>query len=396
MSGFVIIGAGKAGAAAAALLAGAGERVTLLGAEAHPPYDRPPLSKSVLLAGETPPPEALLTPAQLAAITFRPAVSVTRIERAGKRLYLTDGTWLPYAKLLLATGAAPRRLDGDGVAYLRTYEDALALRARLLPGRRVVLVGGGVIGLELAAAARQRGAEVTIIEAGPRLLTRGVPRAVAAEVAARHEAAGITLRTGAAISQVSPGALELAGGEVILADLVVAGIGAVPRTQLAEAAGLAVGNGIITDETLRTADPDIYAAGDCCAFPHPLAPGRLVRLESWRNAQDQGEAAARAMLGAPAPFRTAPWFWSDQFDRCLYVAGWAEPDAQTIARPLAGGATLHFQCAPDATLLSAAAFGPVELGRDIRLAEMLINSHARPMAAQLADPSVPLKSLLRR
>ncbi len=403
MAGIIIIGAGKAGASAALALRRGGYTgaLTLLGAEPHAPYDRPPLSKAALLEPEPPAPAWVLTPEQAAAqnISLRRGAEVTSISAPARRVHLADGTTLPYSKLLLATGATPRQLPGAaGVLYLRTYEDALALRTRLAPQSHVAIIGGGFIGMELAAAARQRGAAVTLVESAPRVLMRGVPAAVAAVIAARHAQAGVNLLTGVGIARIArAGAqhhLHLADGRLITADLLIAGIGAAPQTRLAAAAGLALDNGIAVDEWLRTSDPDIYAAGDCCAFPHPLFGGRRIRLEAWRNAQDQGEAVAQTMLGGTQPFQAVPWFWSDQYDLCLQVTGLAEPDAPTIARHLPGGTALHFQCDAQGRLIAAAAAGGMRLGKEIRLAEMLIAQRARPSPAALAAPDVPLKSLL--
>ena len=404
MPGIVIIGAGKAGATAALALRQGGYTgaVTLLGAEPHAPYDRPPLSKAALLEQEPPSPAWVLTPELAAAqnISLRRGAEVIGIAPPARRVHLAGGTSLPYDKLLLATGAAPRRLPGaEGVLYLRNYEDALALRARLVPQSRVAIIGGGFIGLELAAAASQRGAVVTLIESAPRVLMRGVPAAVAAAVAARHAQAGVNLLPGTGITRIARAGAEhqlhLADGSLLTADLVIAGIGAAPETRLAAAAGLALDNGIAVDAGLRTSDPHIYAAGDCCAFPHPLYAGRRIRLEAWRNAQDQGEAVAQAMLGGTQAFQAVPWFWSDQYDICLQVAGLAEPDAPTIERHLPDGTVLHFQCDAQGRLIAAAAAGRMSLGKEIRLAEMLIARRAHPSPAALAAPDVSLKSLLR-
>ena len=285
------------------------------------------------------------------------------------------------------------------IAYLRTFADALAIRDHLKPGGHVAIVGGGFIGLELAASARKRGAAVTVIEAQPRILMRGVPEEIAGIVAARHLAEGVNLHCGVGLSAVTARQdgvrIELADGRTIDADLAVIGIGAMPVTQLAESAGLTLDNGIAVDEFLRTSDPDIFAAGDCCSFPLAIYGGRRVRLESWRNAQDQGTLAARNMLGAGEAISAVPWFWSDQYDLTLQIAGLAEGATQSVRRELGDGAFILFHLAPDGRLVAASGIGPGNaVAKDIRLAEMLIARRARPDAADLASPDFRLKKLL--
>jgi 3-phenylpropionate/trans-cinnamate dioxygenase ferredoxin reductase component len=326
---------------------------------------------------------------------------VRAIDRAGHCITLADGRVLRYARLLLATGSAPRRLQLPGaqsVLYLRKFDDALVLRSRLRSGGRLVVIGGGFIGLELAASARARGVEVTLVELAPRLLTRGVSSDMAERIAAKHRDAGVDLRVGiglAAIETEEEGhSVALSDGARIQCDAVVAGIGAAPETRLAERAGLTIENGIRVDAQLRTDDPDIYAAGDCCSFPHPLYSDRRIRLEAWRNAQDQANLAARNLAGGQESHKAVPWFWSDQYDHTLHIAGLVDEGRTTIVRDL-GDATLAFHLADDGRLVAASGFGPIsKVAKDIRLAEMLIARQARPAAAALAAPDVKLKSLL--
>ena len=400
MAGMVIVGAGECGTRAALALrqAGYGGPVTLVGAEPHAPYERPPLSKEAILAG-VPAAKAIGGSERLVelGIDFRPSCRAITIDRAGRCLLLDDGE-LAYERLLLATGARPRPLpgaDGRHVAMLRTLDDAARIRAALGPGRRLVVIGGGFIGLELAASARRLGSEVAVIEALPRLLGRCVPAEIAEVLHERHLAEGAAFRLEARIAGIDGSGVTLADGRHIAADLVVAGIGAVPETRLAEAAGLAVDNGIAVDATLATSDPAIFAAGDCCSFPHPLYDGRRTRLESWRSAQEQGTLAARNMLGAALPVSAVPWFWSDQYDLTLQIAGLAEGAAVAVRRPLKDGAFLLFHLAADGRLLAASGIGPGNaVARDIRLGEMLIARRARPDPAVLGDPSSSLKRLL--
>lgn len=405
--GMVIVGAGEAGARAASRLREAGYAgpVILIGDEAHGPYERPPLSKAVMTAAGEATPAFILDEAKLAvqAITHLAGVRAERIDRDARRVLLDDGRALAYDKLLIATGAGPRRLPTPGatdanVLYLRTFADALGLRARLRPGSRLVVIGGGFIGLEIAASARARGCGVTLVEMAPRILMRGVPAAVAEHVAERHRAEGVTMRIGVGIERIAHGeqgpVVLLADGSVLEADVVVAGIGAVPETRLAEASGLSIENGIRADEQLRTDDADIFAAGDCCSFPHPLYGGRRIRLEAWRNAQDQGSLAAENMLGGAAAYAAVPWFWSDQYDETLQVAGLTDEGTAVVERDL-GGARLFFHLDRAGRLVAASGIGPNALiARDIRLAEMLIARRAAPDPAALALPSVKLKTFL--
>ncbi|HMN85108.1 MAG TPA: FAD-dependent oxidoreductase, partial [Bauldia sp.] len=331
------------------------------------------------------------------------AAAVT-IDRAAKRVALADGTTLPYDRLLIATGATARRLrvpgaDDPRVATLRTHDDAVTIAARLRPGARVAVIGGGFIGLELAAAATKRGASVTVIEALPRVLARAVPEAIAETVAARHAAAGTRIVTGAGVAALEPDGdgitVVLADGERLVADLVVAGIGAVPETALGRAAGLAIDNGIAVDATLATSDPDILAAGDCCSFPHPLYAGRRIRLESWRNALDQAALAARNLLGAGEAVSAVPWFWSDQHDLTLQIAGLPDEGHAAVRRDLDDATFLLFHLAADGRLVAASGIGPGNaVAKEIRLAEMLIAARAMPDPALLASPSARLKALL--
>jgi 3-phenylpropionate/trans-cinnamate dioxygenase ferredoxin reductase subunit len=398
----VIIGAGEAGARAAAALREnhyAGP-VTLIGEERHLPYERPPLSKAAMTSAEEPAAATIMSEEQLAAQGIRhlSGVMVTEIDRAGHTVLLDDGSRLPYVKLLLATGARPRKLstpgaDAGSVLYLRTFVDALAMRTRLKPGIRLVVIGGGFIGLEIAASAKGRGCSVTVVEMAPRILGRAVPAEVASVVAETHAAAGIRLVTGIGLAAIEDKAVLLADGTRLDCDAIIAGVGAIPETALAERAGLTIENGIRVNEQLMTDDPDIFAAGDCCAFPHPLFDGRRLRLEAWRNAQDQGNHVARAMLGETAAFAAVPWFWSDQHDQTLQIAGLPDEGDTTVARDL-GGSTLYFHLKAG-RLVGASAFGPIgKVAREIRLAEMLIAKRAHPPAAALANPAVKLKSLL--
>ena len=396
-AGIVIVGAGMAGhSAAAALRAGGYDgSLTLIGGEAHAPYDRPPLSKAALVSEAEPQPAWL---ASAANPDLRRGVSALNLDCAAKTIGLSDGTRLDYDKLLLATGAKPRRLafpGGERALLLRNFEDVLALRAQFQPQRRIVIIGGGFIGLELAASAVQRGCRVTVIEALPRILMRAVPETIARVVHERHQAAGVNMITGIGVASIADSAVRLADGSEIPFDAVIAGIGAAPETRLAETAGLALENGIAVDATLRTSDPHVFAAGDCCSFPHALFDGARIRLEAWRNAQDQGMHVAQNLLGAGREYTAIPWFWSDQHDLSLQVAGLPHLGAAVVERKPASGTLVLFHLAAG-RLVGVSGIGPGNtVARDIKLGEMLIAKRAAPDAAALADPSVPLKSLLK-
>jgi len=404
----LIVGAGECGGRAALTLRelGYGGGITLIGNERHLPYEGPPLSKDAITAEAEPGPKFVGDPAHFTdrRIDCITSASAVAIDRARQRVALADGRTLPYDKLLLATGAMPRRLplpgaDGARCVYLRTHDDSLQIRRALQPGRRIAILGGGFIGLELAASARKRGAAVTVIEALPRILTRGVPEEIARVIDARHRTEGVELVCGNGVSAVRERAADvevgLSNGETMTADLLIIGIGAVPVTELAQQAGLAIENGIAVDEQLRTSDPNIHAAGDCCSFPLPVYGGRRVRLECWRNAQDQGALAARNMLGAGESVSAVPWFWSDQYDLTLQIAGLSDEGTRIVRRDLSENAFILFHLAGDGRLVAASGIGQGNaVAKDIRLAEMLIAKRVMPDPASLAQPQFKLKSLL--
>ncbi|BCG91690.1 NAD(P)/FAD-dependent oxidoreductase [Mesorhizobium sp. 131-2-1] len=404
--GMVVIGAGECGGRAALALRDLGFEgaVTLIGDEPHLPYERPPLSKEAM-TGEAPAIKAITSEELLAerSIQHIRSVRAVTIDRAAHLVRLSDDSSLPYDKLLLATGSLPRKLPmpglGERCVYLRTFNDALAIRAHLNPRNRVAIIGGGFIGLELAASSRKLGATVTVIEAQPRILMRGVPAEIAAVIHAAHEAEGVTILAGQGIEAIADNGAEvritLAGGRQIVADLAVIGIGAVPVTVLAAEAGLTIDNGIAVDAELRTADPDIFAAGDCCSFPLAVYGGRRVRLEAWRNAQEQGALAAKNMLGAGEVHAAVPWFWSDQYGLTLQIAGLSDEGKSMVRRDLDDGAFILFHLADDGRLVAASGIGPGNaVARDIRLAEMLIAKRAAPAREALGSQTIKLKSLL--
>lgn len=406
--GMVIVGSGEAGARAALELRASGwtGEIMMIGEERRMPYERPPLSKQVLLAEEEPSPVTVLDQTALDASSIRllTGCQAVGIDRPSHTVTLSDGRTVRYERLLLATGASPRRLQLDGsdlsgVLYLRTFEDALALREAMRPGQRIAVIGGGFIGLEAAASAVMKGCSVTVVEAGPRILMRGVPEEAARAVEARHLAAGVQIRAGVKLERIAHDGGEqvivLDGGEELRADAVLAGIGAVPNARLAASCGLEIDNGVKVDETLVTSDPDIFAAGDCCSFPHPLYDGRRIRLEAWRNAQDQGAHAARSMLGADDPYAVVPWFWSDQYELMLQIAGLPDSGCRMVLRDLGEAGKLYFHLAEDGRLTAVSGIGTAAIAKEVRLGELLIEKRITPDEAWLADPGNRLKALLR-
>lgn len=405
----VIVGAGECGTRAAFALReqGFAGEVILISEEQHLPYERPPLSKQAMLE-PNPEPKYIATAAQFdeARIDLKLGHKVTSINRAAQQVSLANGTTstISYGKLLLATGSSPRTLPlftqiGIDCSYLRTVGDAEKIRAAFETIKHVVIIGGGLIGLELAASARQLGVEVTVLEADSRVLRRAIPASIAEVIVKRHEQAGVNIIYNASIQRVSQDAkyvtFVLNNGAQINTELVVVGIGAIPNTQLAEQAGLDVKNGIVVNEHLQTFDAHIYAAGDCCAFPH-AATGQIMRLETWRNAQQQGNLAASNLLGAQTPHTAVPWFWSDQYELGLQVAGLAAPEHQRVVRSLGDHSFIEFELDAQGRLVMAAGIGiATAVSKDIRVAEMLIGKGAVIEPSVLADVSVNLKKLLK-
>jgi 3-phenylpropionate/trans-cinnamate dioxygenase ferredoxin reductase subunit len=237
---------------------------------------------------------------------------------------------------------------------------------------------------------------VTLIEAQPRILMRGVPEEIARVVHARHVEAGVTMEVGTALKTVETDGVRLADNRKVAAEIVIAGIGAAPEIALAQQAGLAIENGIACDETLQTSDPDIYAAGDCCSFPHGLFGGKRMRLEAWRNATDQANVATENMLGGSKHYMAVPWFWSDQHDLSLQIAGSPADGPEVVQRQIGEQAFVMFHRDHQGRLVGASGIGPGNsIARDVKLAEMLIARRAAPTAEQLADPTVQLKVLLK-
>ncbi|NEU13453.1 FAD-dependent oxidoreductase [Methylobacterium sp. BTF04] len=350
-AGIVIVGAGQAGFQVAASLreAGFSQAITLVGDEAELPYQRPPLSKAYL-TGKTDAAGLALRPASYLAehrLVHRTSSRATAIDRAAKRLHLAGGETLAYDHLVLATGARNRALpvpgaDLPGVYQLRSLADADALKAALGTASRVAIVGAGFIGLEFAGICAAAGRDVTVIEAADRPMARAVSPEVAAFFSEAHRQAGVRFVFGSGVSAIEngagrAGAVWLGDGTRLAADLVLVGIGVVPNQDLAAEAGLAVGDGILTDAFLRTDDPAISALGDAARVPSRFAGGAPTRIESVQNAVDQARCLAARLMGHPAAYDAVPWFWSDQGRHKLQIAGLTVPDDARVVRPTESG-----------------------------------------------------------
>lgn len=402
-AGMVIVGGGKAGARAAIGFRENGYEgmVTLVSNETLLPYDRPPLSKASITGEAEPEPIYLLDEDMMKSlkVNFLHSAAATSIDKTGKTLTLADGKKLTYDRLLIATGAAPRKLSLAGAERaldLRDLSDAIKIRNSFSAGRDIAIIGGGFIGLELAASAARRGCHVTVIEAQPRILMRGVPEEISTIIMAKHEAAGNAILTGTGISHIDASNVALSDGRKIAADIVIAGIGASPRIGLAEQAGLALDNGIACDSGMQTSDPHIFAVGDCCSFPHPVFGNARLRLEAWRNASDQAVIAVENMLGGTRVYEAVPWFWSDQFDLTLQIAGMPGLGTSVIRRPLKDGAFILCHLDAVGRLVGASGIGQGNIiARDVRLLEMLIGKRAKPDSAILSDGGSQLKALLK-
>ncbi|MER6363173.1 FAD-dependent oxidoreductase [Kitasatospora sp. NPDC001527] len=391
----VVVGAGLAGAQCAAVLRRDGwqGRITLVGEEPHAPYDRPPLSKDVLL-GKTDSTALDLDFAQLGVelLTGRRATGLTPGGPGGAGVLHTDAGDEPYGTLVIATGAEPRALPGAERAHLlHTLDDALALRALLRPGLRLVLVGAGWIGAEVATAARAAGCEVTVVEAGPAPVPGALPTAIGRAMAAWYAEAGVELRCGTGVAAVEPGAVLLADGSHLPADEVVVGIGARPATGWLAGTGVALdaAGAVLVDERLRTTVPGVLAAGDCVGYPSARSGSRLT-VQHWDHALQSGEAVAATVLGTDTPpYDPVQYFWSEQFGRMVQYAGRHGEGDELLWRGAPGDADWSVLWLRDGALRALLA---VDRPRDLTQGRRLIERGAVLDAARAADPAVPLKA----
>lgn len=406
----LIIGAGQAGVQTAeALRAGGFEGpITLLGNEPHGPYHRPPLSKA-WLAGEMEAVQLVMRAPEMLArknIELRTDCQVTAIDRAAKSVTLADGSTLPYSGLVLATGSTPRTLplpggNAHGVLALRSRDDASAIADRMavcierqLP---LVVIGGGFIGLEVAATARKKGLTVTVLEAAPRLLGRVLAPMLSDWYADLHHSHGVQLVLGAQIAEIITDhegyatGVRMQDGTLYPAGLVVVGIGVNANDELARAAGLACERGIVVDACGRTSDPSIVAAGDCTA--RRLGDGNLLRLESVQNATEQGKSAAAALLGQERPFTATPWFWSDQYDKKLQMAGLSMgADHWAVRGDMASGSFTVYHFKGDQLL----AADSINASKDHLQVRKLLDAGVSPTPQQAGDAGFDLNSLLAK
>lgn len=399
MRNVVVIGAGQAGAALVAKLRSEGfdGRITLIGDEPALPYQRPPLSKAYLL-GNLPEERLYLRPESFYAdqqIDVRLGVTVTKIDTDTQVVHLNDEA-LPYDHLALTTGATPRRLPAaiggtlQGVYEMRNLADADAMAPEIQDGRKVLIIGGGYIGLEAAAVCAQKGMQVTLVEAAPRILGRVASPQTADYFRALHESHGVEIIEGVGLTGLE-GAdrverAVLADGRSLEIDMAIVGIGISPNTALADQAGLTLDNGIATNAFGQTSTPNIWSAGDCASFPYQ---GHRIRLESVPNAIDQAEIVARNMLGAEIAYEAKPWFWSDQYDIKLQIAGLNTGYEDVVIRE-AGAARSHWYYAGEKLLAVDAMNDP----RGYMVGKRLIEAGKTPSRAAISDPETELKTLL--
>ena len=399
MSKVLIIGAGHAGGTAAALLRQYGHEgpIVLAGEEPAPPYQRPPLSKA-WLKGEADLEALLLRPENFYAehgIELRLGVTATAIDAAAKTVSFADGTVETYDTLILATGSTARKLNIPGadrpdLLELRTLADAEKLKAALGPGKRLAVIGGGYVGLEAAASARALGAEAVIIERMDRVLARVASQPLSDFFTRYHREHGVEVLTSAEVTGFEDGGVRLGDGRLIEADAVLVGVGALACDQLAGTAGLSCENGIVVDEAARTSDPAIWAIGDVTFRPIPVHGGLRHRLESVPNALEQAKQAASAIAGRPAPAPEVPWFWSDQYDIKLQIAGLSQGADRQVVRGDAGAATFAvFHLAGDRIVCVEAVNAPAEF----MAGRQMIGRGTPVDADRLADTAVTMKAV---
>lgn len=401
---YVVIGAGQAGGRAVEAMRAAGfaGRIVLIGEEAYPPYERPPLSKK-LLTGGVEPQSAYVNPLEFYAehgIELLAGTAAQAVDAKAGRVMLSDGASVDFDKCLFTTGGRVRTLAVPGatlagIFYVRTIDDSLKLRAALGTARRLVVVGGGYLGLEAAASARTLGVEVTVVECQNSLLERVAAPEIGRVVEALHVRQGTRVMTGVEVTAIEGDGkvtgVRLGDGTVLAADAVAVSIGIIPNTELAQGAGCAIDNGIVVDEFGATTVPGLYAAGDVANHPNPYL-GRRVRLESWQNAQNQAIAAAKAMCGAGVPHAEVPWFWSDQYDVNIQLAGVPDRWDAVVFRGEPGSEGCCAFYLTDGRITGVTGFNAAA---DVRFGRKLIEAGAAVAAADLANPDRKLRDLLR-
>ncbi|MGO4192566.1 NAD(P)/FAD-dependent oxidoreductase [Arthrobacter sp. YAF17] len=401
MDNVVIVGNGQAGIQLVESLRAEGYTgpITVIGEEEHLPYQRPPLSKDFMATGHEPQPLPLRAERFFAEndVDSRLGASVTAVDRESRTVTLAGGSRLGYSTLVLATGAANRTLDIPGsqlggIHGLRTLSDARTIHASLNRATSVVVIGAGFIGMEFAAAARQRGLDVTVLEFADRPMARALTPTMSNYFAQAHQRNGVTMRFGEGIAAFAGRDGQVSGavstsGQTYPADLVLVGIGVVPRTELATAAGLAVDNGIVVDAGMRTSDPAIFALGDCASFP--ARAGARIRLESTQNATDQARHTARSILGKAERYASLPWFWSQQGPLKLQIAGLSRPGDQTVLRGDPAANRFSVFCYRDGDL---AAVESVNSPGDHMAARRLLAQGRSVSPAEAADQAFDVKA----
>ncbi|MGF6606786.1 3-phenylpropionate/trans-cinnamate dioxygenase ferredoxin reductase subunit [Paraburkholderia sp. WSM4175] len=406
----LIVGAGHAAGECSTAIREQGwtGRIVMVGEEPHLPYQRPPLSKA-FLSGESTAEQLYLKPLSTydnARVEFIPNTRAQRIDRDAKRVTLSNGSEISYTKLVLATGGRARRLALPRIEaieklqnfhYLRTLDHVARIRNQFHAGSRLVIIGGGYVGLEVAAVAVKRGLRVTVLEALPRVLARVTAPELSRFYEEVHREAGVEIRTNAIVSGFeldasgdAVAAVCCADGTRVAADLVIVGVGLEPATELAQAAGLAVDNGIMVDEHTRTSDPDIFAVGDCTNHPNPSL-GRRLRLESVPNALEQARTAAASLCGKERVYNSVPWFWSDQYDLKLKMVGLSLGYDEFVLRGDPKARSFSAFYLKDGVMLAADTVSRIP---EFVLAKRFVAEKIPVRAADLADESIPLKSLL--
>lgn len=402
-SGVVIVGAGEAGGGLTGMLRQHGYtgKITLIGDELYPPYRRPPLSKG-FLAGEVTLESLYLKSAEGYArhqIDCRYGIGVESIDRDARTVRLFDSTTIPFRHLVIATGGRARRLSLPGanhsnVHYVRTIDDILKLKEQFLPGKRLLIIGGGYIGLEAASVGIKKGLKVTLVEALPRMLARVTVPELSAFYERAHKARGVEIFTGVGVHSLDGDPLVtevvLSDSRRLAVDLLIVGIGLIPNTELAEACGLEVQNGVVVDAFNRTSDPGVYAIGDCSNQDNTFLQ-RRVRLESVPNAAEQMRVCAASICGKPMPNNSVPWFWSDQYDLKLQMVGLSQDSDQLAIR---GNLDRESFCAFHLRGGVIIAADAVNRAADFMVAKKLVAERIRASVEQLGDESFPLKSLL--
>lgn len=401
MKSICIIGAGECGTRAAFALREEGfvGNINLINGENCRPYERPALSKP----NKQNQFYQEIAPVQKYAdsnIELLTNMHVTRIDRQIQNVELSDGSCINYDKLLLATGATARSIESNGnsVLVMRTNADAEQIYSSAYQAKNAVIIGAGLIGLELAAELCSKGIKVTIIEMADRAMARAVPLDTAIKIVERHIQEGVSFKFNSRIIEITKGHIVLQDGTILPSDITIAAIGVVPNITLANKAGLTCENGICVSSTFQTTDPKIYAAGDCANFAHPRYGN--IRQETWRNAQEQGTYAALCLLEKAATYTHIPWFWSDQYDLGLQIAGRPSNNDIATIRELGttpcDGATITFYSNNSGHLSAAVGIGKGnKVAKDIRIAQMLIAKNKVLSLSDLANPSLNLKKLLR-